>query len=200
MALLAIRMTTFLGCSKTELTSPKQSSISSRSSSNSVTCDPVIYYLIDNSKVQQGTVTVSNDATNVYIKIDITAADFKLTKAALIIGDLTRNVINGTNLTGWPTLGSGPLNPDYSVTLAKRITTYTFTVPLEGLGDCFYIAIYGKICKKDAYGKTITDYIFLRSTTKSSDKCWSTYVQYCKCTPTASMWSTYDIHTGWIWQ
>jgi hypothetical protein len=182
MALLAITVTAILGCSKTDLTAPNQSSISSRSSSNTVAgCDPVIYCLIDNQKVQQGTVTVSNDATNVYIKIDITAANVKLTKAALIIGDLT-HVINGTNLTGWPTLGPGPLNPDYSVTLAK-VTTYTFTVPLASLGDCFYIAIYGKICKKDAYGNTITDYIFLKSATQSSKKCWSTYVQYCKCKP-----------------
>jgi hypothetical protein len=184
MALLAISVTAFLGCSKTDLTAPNQSSISSRSSSNTVAgCDPVTFCLIDNKKVQQGTVSVSNDATNVYITINVTGADFKLVKAALIIGNLA-HVQAGTNLTGWPILGNGPLNPDYSVTFPKPgVTTYTFTVPLAGLDDCFYIAIYGKLCKKDAYGKTITDYIFLKSDTKSSAKCWSTYVQYCKCTP-----------------
>jgi hypothetical protein len=184
MALLAISVTAFLGCSKTDLTAPNQSSISSRSSSNTVAgCDPVTFCLIDNKKVQQGTVSVSNDATNVYITINVTGADFKLLKAALIIGNLA-HVQAGTNLTGWPVLAAGPLNPDYSVTPPKPgVTSVTFTVPLANLGDCFYFAIYGKLCKKDAYGKTITDYIFLKSATKSSAKCWSTYVQYCKCTP-----------------
>jgi hypothetical protein len=184
MALLAISVTAFLGCSKTDLTAPKQSSISSHSSSNTVVgCDPVIYCLIDNKKVQQGTVSVTNDATNVYITINVTGAGFKLLKASLVIGDLT-HVQNGTNLTGWPILANGPLNPDYIKQFPQPgVTSATFTVPLANLGDCFYFAIYGKLCKKDAYGKTITDYIFLKSTTKSSTKCWSTYVQYCKCTP-----------------
>src|SRR4030095_304443 len=134
----------------------------------------VTYCLQDKSKIQQGTVTVSNDATNLYVKIDITGAGFKLLKAALIIGDLA-HVQAGTNLTGWPILGPGPLNPDYVQTFPKPgVTSYTFTIPLSDLPDldCYYIAVYGKLCKKDAYGNNVVDYIFLKSATKSSAKCW----------------------------
>jgi hypothetical protein len=186
MAILAITVAAFLGCSKTDLTAPKQSFISARSSANTeqVCGTPVSFNLIDKNKVQSGTLSISNDATNVYVTINVTAADFKLMKAALIIGNLT-HVQAGTNLIGWPKLGPGPLNPDYSQTFNPGVTSYTFTVPLDGLDDCFYIAVYGKLTKKDAYGKTVNDFIFVQSDTKSTAKCWSGYVPYCKqeCPP-----------------
>jgi len=185
-AILAVTMTAFLGCSKTDLTSPKQGSISSRQSSNSeqVCGEPESHDLIDKSKVVQGNISVSNDATNVYVTINVTAADFKLLKAALIIGS-EQHVKDGVT-TGWPQLGPGPLNPDYSQTFPKPgVTSYTFTVPLSSLDNCFDIAVYGKLTKKDAYGKTISDVIFLKSDPQLIKKCWQTYQQYCEqeCPP-----------------
>jgi hypothetical protein len=185
-ALLAVTLTAFLGCSKTDLTSPKQGSISSRQSSNSeqVCGEPESHDLIDKSKVVQGNISVSNDATNVYVTINVTAADFKLLKAALIIGS-EQHVKDGVT-TGWPQLGPGPLNPDYSQTFPKPgVTSYTFTVPLSSLDNCFDIAVYGKLTKKDAYGKTISDVIFLKSDPQLIKKCWQTYQQYCEqeCPP-----------------
>jgi len=185
MALLAVTLTTFLGCSKTDLTSPNQGSISSRQSSNigQVCGEPQSHDLIDKSKVVQGNISVSNDATNVYVTINVTAADFKLVKAALIIG--TQQHVQDGVTTGWPKLGPGPLNPDFSQTFKPGVTSYTFVVPLSSLDNCFDIAVWGKLTKKDAYGKTISDVIFLKSEPQLTIKCWQTYVQYCEqeCPP-----------------
>jgi hypothetical protein len=183
MALLAISVTAFLSCSKRDLTAPKSSSISARSGSNSVVCGtPKSFNLIDKYKVQLGTVSVSNDATNVYITINISDPDFKLVKTALIIGT-QQHVTDGVT-TGWPKLGPGPLNPDYSQTFKPGVTTYTFTVPLSGLEDCFDFAIYGKLTKK-VDGKNVADIIFLQSDPQLTTKCWQTYAEYCKqdCPP-----------------
>jgi hypothetical protein len=104
----------------------------------------------------------------------------------LVIGTLA-HVQAGTNATGWPKLGQGPLNPDYSQTFKPGVTSYTFTIPLANLEDCFYIAVYGKLVKRDPTTNKVvaTDIVFLQSQTQSSTKCWSTYVQYCKqaCPP-----------------
>jgi len=176
-------VTAFLSCSKRDLTAPKSSSISARSGSNSVVCGtPESFNLIDKYKVQLGTVSVSNDATNVFVTINISDPDFKLVKAALIIGT-QQHVTDGVT-TGWPKLGPGPVSPDYSQTFKPGVTTYTFTVPIGSLENCFDFAVYGKLTKK-VDGKNVADIIFLQSDPQLTTKCWQTYAQYCKqdCPP-----------------
>jgi hypothetical protein len=190
MAILVISLTALVSCSKSDLTAPqRQGSLSASSSSNlddfRICGDPVVYNLIDHSKTVLGTISISNDETNLFVTFNITSPDFKLAKAALVIGTLA-HVQAGTNTIGWPKLGQGPISPDFTQTSKPEVTSYTFTIPLSNYEDCFYISAYGKLVKRDPTTNKVvaSDFVFIESQTLTS-KCWSTYVNYCKqdCPP-----------------
>ncbi|HNP21058.1 MAG TPA: hypothetical protein PKM63_01510 [Panacibacter sp.] len=199
MASLAVIATAILGCSKADLTAPRPSietaSFASESvaAPNAVCGTPVVYNLIDSKKVPQGTITISNDATNVFVTFTSTNANLKFQKATLVVGDLA-HVSAATNLTVWPKVATGPSAPDFSMTFKPEVSTYTFTIPAANYSDCFLVNAFGKMVQRDANNKIIaTDYVFFDSKTEVSTKCWSSYVEYCKqaCPPPCGQLTTY---------
>jgi len=184
-ALLAVSLTAFLGCNKTDLTKPRVqpqnlSASTNLSNANSICGEPVVYNLIDIHKVVQGTLTISNDETNVYITFDITKPDFKMSKAELVIGTLA-HVTAATDINAWPKLAKGPNPPDFTKTFKPEVTSYTFTIPLADYEECFFVNAFAKLLERDANGNIIgVCYVFLQSDTHTSVKCWSAYIEYCK--------------------
>jgi len=197
MALLAISLTAFFSCSKTELTNPQQSQ-NAYSYSNTETGDicgkPVSYCLVDCNHQQWGTLSVSNDETNLFVTFNITSADYKISKADLVIGTLA-HVTAATDIVAWPKLPQGPNPPDFEKLFKPEVSTYTFTIPLANYDDCFDINAFAKLIKRDAITNkpVAVSYIFLQSTTKTSKKAWSAYVEYCKqdCPPPCGPLTTY---------
>src|SRR5262249_50542263 len=112
--------------------------------------------------------------------------DFKIAKAALVIGNLA-HVTAATNLAAWPKLGQGPNPADFAQSFKPEVSGFTFTVPSANLEDCFFVSVFAKLVKRDpTTNKVVAATIaFLQSETKTSPKCWSAYVEYCKqdCPP-----------------
>jgi hypothetical protein len=183
MALIVIALTAICSCSKTDFSKPQSQNLASSNSNDQVhVCgEPFVYSLIDKNKTVQGTLSVSNDETNVFITISITGADYKMSKAELVVGDLT-HMTAATDLTAWPKLAAGPNPPDYSQNFKPEVITYTFTIPAANYQDCFFVNAFAKIVKRDPNTHKViaSDFLFLQSDTKTSCKCWSTYIQYCK--------------------
>jgi hypothetical protein len=191
LAMLATALIAF-SCSKTELNKPKlpEGSLSSGASSNSVTngiCgEPVIYTLENCDHVQFGTLSVSNDESNLNVTFTITNADYKMQKAALVIGTLA-HVTAATNDLAWPKLPKGPNPADFSEIFKPLTSGQTYVFPLSNYDDCFDISAFTKIIKRDPITNKPVDvqYLVLASDTKTGSKKWSTYVEYCKqdCPP-----------------
>jgi hypothetical protein len=189
MALIAISLTALFGCSKSDLTKPQAQSLSSTSSSNvegHICGEPVVYNLIDESKAVVGTLSISNDENNVTITITPTSSDFKIAKAALVLGTL-QHVTAATNLSAWPKLGQGPNPADVAQSFKPEESSHTFTIPAANYDDCFFVSAFAKFVKRDPTTHEVVDatLAFLQSETKTSCKCWSTYIEYCKqdCPP-----------------
>jgi hypothetical protein len=197
MALLAITLIAF-SCSKTELNKPQSQALNagtlSDNSVNGVCGDPVTYTLIDGYNAAFGSLSISNDETNLFVTFNSSNSDFKFQKAELVIGTLA-HVQAATDLVAWPKIAQGPNPPDFSQTFKPELSSYTFTIPLANYQDCFYVSAFAKLVQRDPITKKViaVSYVFIQSNTKSSKKCWSTYICYCKqdCPPTCGPLTTY---------
>jgi hypothetical protein len=189
LALLATTLFAF-SCSKTELSKPREQALSAGAYSsnvvNGVCGEPVIYTIGDCNGLPYGTLSVSNDETNLYVTFSITNPDYKIQKASLVIGTLA-HVTAATNEIAWPKLPKGPYPPDFSNIFKPEVSSYTYTIPLANYEDCFFISAFAKLIKRDPVTNKPVDvqYIVLHSDTKTGTKKWSTYVEYCKqdCPP-----------------
>lgn len=189
MALLATALIAF-SCSKTELNKPQSQALNAATagekSVDAVCGDPVVYSLIDGYNAAHGSLSISNDETNLYVTFSSSDANLKFQKAELVIGTLA-HVTAATDATAWPKIAQGPNPPDYSQTFKPELSSYTFTIPLANYESCFYVNAFAKMVQRDPITKKITavSYVFIKSNTKTSKKCWSTYVCYCKqdCPP-----------------
>lgn len=92
--------------------------------------------LIAGQHINAGTVTVSNDETNLYVTYT-TANGWKLTELHLFAGACSQIPVNKP---GNPIPGQFP----YSANPAS-VNTYTFTIPLAGLEDCFCVAAHAVV-------------------------------------------------------
>src|SRR5437868_6287983 len=189
MALLALSLTALFSCSKSDLIKPQSQSLSSSISSNTeghICGEPVVYNLIDLSKAVVGTVSISNDESNVFITITPANSDFKIAKAELVLGTLA-HVTAATDLTAWPKLGQGQNPADFIQSFKPEVSSYTFTIPSANYDDCFFVSAFAKLVKRDAITHKVvaSSLAFLQSETKTSCRYWSTYMEYCKqnCPP-----------------
>jgi len=188
MALLATALIAF-SCSKTELSRPQDALSAGAYSNNAVNglCgEPVIYTIGDCYGLQYGTLSVSNDETNLFITFNITNPDYKIQKSSLVIGTLA-HVTAATDDVAWPKLPKGPYPPDFSNIFKPELSSYTYTIPLANYESCFNISAFAKLVKRDPVTNKVVDiqYMILHSDTKTGTKKWSTYVEYCKqdCPP-----------------
>lgn len=143
-----------------------------KSTTNSQPCGtPTVVMLIAAQRINVGTVTVSNDATNLKVTY-ATTGGWNLQELHLYVGDLA--LIPDTR-QGIPIPGQFP----HSVYLNRCVSQYTFTIPLSTLGSCFIIAADAKVTR---FGSCETAW-GAGTRFSSGNSCnWATYFSYCEQT------------------
>lgn len=116
-----------------------------RTGSSNICGEPTTVTLIAGQHINAGTVTVTNDATNLYVTYS-TANGWSLTELHLFAGACNKIPVNKP---GNPIPGQFP----YSANPAMA-NTYTFTIPLANLEDCFCVAAHAVV--RNASGGTET--------------------------------------------
>lgn len=123
-------------CQKdSEITPSNQSNNSHRSST--ITCgEATTVALLAGQHINVGTVTVTNDETNLYVTYNTTGG-WKLTELHLFAGACNQVPVTKQ---GNPIPGHFP----YSANPAS-LTSYTFTIPLANLENCFCVASHAVV-------------------------------------------------------
>jgi hypothetical protein len=88
-------------------------------------------------------VTVSNDANNVYLNFSA-AAGYQLQKASGLIGDYA-HLQSVLNVSPDPTVGPNP--PDFAQNFSPEVASYQFTISRANLAGCFLINAFAAVVK-----------------------------------------------------
>ena len=123
-----------------------------------------------------GTVTVGNDANNLYVTFTTTGG-WELQKTHLHIGDTLTPV--PVNKGGNPVIG----NFKYQTPHSPRVTAYTYTIAKRDLSldtnQSVVIAAHAEVVKVDASGNVIASETGWASGTRFTDRgSWATYFSY----------------------
>ena len=121
-------------------------------------------------------VTVSNDANNVYLNFSA-ASGFQLQKASGLIGDYA-HLQSVLNVSPDPTVGPNP--PDFAQTFSPEVASYQFTISRANLTSCFLINAFAAVVKKDGTGAIVeTEYVSVIASNNITSSPFSTYCEYC---------------------
>jgi hypothetical protein len=132
---------------------------------------PTTSTLFAGQTIVAGTVTVFNDASNIYVRYD--------TNVPWVISDAHAAV--AATLDGIPQTKSGNPIPGrfaYSATFDPEVTTYTFGVPSSGLftaGQQVYVAAHAMLQAPKSAGGSQTGWAFGPDFPGAN---WATYVTY----------------------
>ncbi len=108
---------------------------------------PKVVNLMAGQHIVSGTVTVGNDALNLYVTF-VTVDGWLLNKTHLYVGAPELLPVNNANN---PQIGKFP----YSTTHSPRVTSFTYTIPLAGLPDTLCIAAHAEVVKVNGSGTVI---------------------------------------------
>ena len=101
--------------------------------------NPLTHPLLANGSIPAGTVTVSNDQTNLYVTI-ATTGDFRISRLDVAVA---------TTLAGIPQSGGQPNLSQfpYRQTFSPDVTSHTFTIPLGTItnGTTVYVAAHASL-------------------------------------------------------
>jgi hypothetical protein len=132
--------------------------------------------------INAGSVSVSNDATNLYVTYS-TSGSWMLRKVHLYVGSC--NTIP-TNNAGNPTVGLFPLSQQFS----PFVSNYTFTIPLTSLTDeCFCVAAHAELVKIGSTGGVIQAETGWAGNSLIGGNSWARKFKYCvqDCPETCEM-------------
>ena len=128
-----------------------------------------------------GSIVISNDDVNYYIKISETVADYKIERVKLLYGD--ENHVK-TNLLGLIQCGfQAPANPDLTVNYSPGQDEVLITIPIASIPlECFFIHARVTIVKRDpGTNAVIYQYdLWNDGTTNASQNPCQDYYQYCR--------------------
>lgn len=110
-------------------------------SNNNICGQARIVKLLAGQTTQAGIVSISNDQTNIYIKY-ITTNGWQIQKTHLYIGAEEKIP---TFLAGNPQVGSFPYQTEHS----PRVTSFTYSIPLNELDECYSIAAHAEVVRVD---------------------------------------------------
>jgi len=155
------------------------------SSTATSTCGiPTTVNLVDNYPNQYyltyGTLSVSNDANNVYITLNsLSQYNFSFTKIQLTIGDLAHL----TAMVPYFDYPLGPPTSDYVQNFSVPVTTYTFTIPRSSITtSCFNVYVWAREATPN---NSDFKFVWAQSTTSVTYNPDSEYINYClqTCNP-----------------
>jgi len=134
-----------------------------------------------------GSVVISNDANNYYIKITETLTEYKIGTVKLLYGseESVASRLRGLIQCGF----QAPTNPDLIITYNPEQDEVLITIPINSIPlDCFFFHARITVVKRDpGTGQVLYAYdLWTKGTTNASQNPCQTYYQYCKqlCTPT----------------
>ena len=134
-------------------------------------CEAVSYDIYGGQSILAGNITVSNDGVNLYITYN-TSGCWTLAETHLYVGSLADLPTNRANV---PIPGQFPYSGTHS-----NINTYTYTIPLAGLPECYIIAAHSALACVGEGGEVIqeeTGWSF--GTPFPNTKRWGWYSEYC---------------------
>ncbi|HEY0680386.1 MAG TPA: hypothetical protein VGD17_19020 [Chitinophagaceae bacterium] len=128
-----------------------------------------------------GTVVISNDATNYYIKIAETLDEYDIGTVKLVYGDQAHVI---ANLIGLIQCGfQSPANPDLTVNYFPEQDEVLITIPIASIPlECFYFHARVTVVKRDpGTGNILYAYdIWSYGNNNASQNPCQTYYQYCR--------------------
>jgi hypothetical protein len=154
--------------SKNEASALKERTTSNFGAFNGEICgEPVVTKLLAGQFIEVGTVTVFNDEFNVYVTYSLTASGWNFGTIHLYVGALSGVPVNQT---GNPVPGLFP----YKAVVNGSTQTYTFTIPITDLPECYIVAAHAEVngrSRETAWGQ---------GTPFVSKGNWGTYFSDCK--------------------
>ncbi len=177
-------------CKKKEdtVSSEKQSTNSTTSVTTptvtSFTCgQPQYHALMAGQNIVSGSVTVSNDQTNLYVTY-ATQNGWQIQKTHLYVGDCD---LIPTNKSGNPQIGLFP----YQTTHNPRATSFTYTFPLTLLTySCYCVSAHAEVVLVDSNGNVTQTETGWAQGASIGGNSWAMKFSYCtqKCaTPTCTI-------------
>lgn len=177
---LSILSIAFFSCQKVELDPATNGNNGGKVTGREVPpeCPPTVVDLIAGQYINSGSVTVSNDATYIYVTYTTTNG-WVLTQTHLYVGNCA--LIPVTN-SGNPVPGQFPYSAAHN-----NITTYTYQVPISAIGNgtCGCIAAHAAVVKLNAAGQVIDQQTGwgkgIRINPNGGN--WGMKFGYCSCIP-----------------
>lgn len=178
--LLAVALLVLGGCKKeTDLNEQEAASHVLKCTAPTTYCGTATTVNLINGQYNTiGSVTVVNDATNLYVTYSTQSSTWFLTQLHLYVGDA-----NGLpkNWGGNPVVGAYPYSYTFCAPYGK---TYTFSIPLANLPNCFVVSAHAAVVKK--YGSNIcSSSTAWGQGTRFGGSSWGMYFNVCKqsCQP-----------------
>ena len=121
--------------------------------------------------INAGTVTISNDETNLYVTYSVTG-NWWLSETHLYVGSVNNLPLNGG---GNPKIGHFPYHGNHEL-----VKTYPFTIPLDQLEDCFIVSAHAVVIKKENGEVTGSETAFADGNNEFPGNRWGWYIDYCQ--------------------
>lgn len=170
-ALVALLALGFSSCKK-NTTLSAVSVESSTATTPSTPCGQAqVQNLMAGQNIVSGNVTVTNDATNLYVTYN-TINGWQIQKTHLYVGNC--NSIPTTN-NGNPKIGLFPMQTAHS----PRVTSYTYTIPLSTLDSCYCIAAHAEVVLVNGSGNIIQSETGWGQGVSIGGNSWAMKFSYC---------------------
>lgn len=139
---------------------------------NTTPCGTVMEQtLFAGQDINAGNVSVSNDANNLYVTYTTTNG-WEMLETHLYVGDCNEIPTGGN---GNPQIGLFPYTTDHN----PSVTTYTYTIALSELDDCYCIAAHTALVQYDNNGNIIASETGWANGNDMGGGSWAMNFEYC---------------------
>jgi hypothetical protein len=164
-----------VSCGTKNLTAPKGTDPVYETTIKSTASTPTVFPLIAGQTINAGTISIWNDAINIYVKYDL-ASGWTMDESHLNVSATLAGVpVNGP---GNPVMGSFT----YVTTHNPAVTTYTYTVPMAtfsfSVGQTIIIVAHASVSGPDGNGGTQQQTGFGAGTPGPTGERWWFYMEY----------------------
>lgn len=141
--------------------------------------------------IDAGTVIVSNDANNLYVTYT-TNSGWEMIETHLYVGNCNEIPTNGG---GNPQIGLFPYTTDHN----PSVTSYTYTIPLSELDDCYCVAAHTALVQYDENGEIIASETGWADGNEMGGGSWAMSFEYCTqdCENDNNDETCYQEETAW---
>lgn len=151
---------------------PLKETVLSTNEINEISCGkPTKVTLFAGQHIDVGTLTVTNDTQNLYIRYDLTG-DWLLSETHLFVGAEEDLPLNGGQN---PKIGHFPYHGTHGL-----VSSYTFTIDLSKLSNCFVISAHASVIES-VNGELInSETAFAFGENEFPGNRWGWYLNYCQ--------------------